>query len=218
MTETKNGNGSRQVTKTWFLVTIFLGSFTGAVAFLFIGAIWVGGPLSDQFLNAHGVIASPPPVELTAKQLFLLNDLVENGTVVRTDEIISTIVSYYESVITVLVGVLGVLGILAFMYVKAVSIEHAEREVGLITEKKIVSYLDSMKFNELVNKNLHSLVEAEIEEERDLLVSYIDDIETYKEAIDRLQKDMSDRLEAIEKLIAKNDDSEQSDSKAEITE
>lgn len=75
-----------------------------------------------------------------------------------------------------------------------------------------------MKFNELVNKNLHSLVEAEIGEERDLLVSYINDIETYNEAIDRLQKDMSDRLEAIEKLIANNDDSEQSDSKAEITE
>jgi hypothetical protein len=136
MTTTTNGNGSRQVSKAVFLWTIFGGSLTGAIGFLAISAVWLGGPFTEQFLNAHGVIATPQPAELTAKQLFLMNDLVENGTIVRTDEIISTLVSYYESVITVLVSVLGVLGVLAFMYVKAVSIEHAEREVSLITEKK----------------------------------------------------------------------------------
>lgn len=220
MTNTENGNGSRQVTKSLFLWTIFLGSFTGAIGFLAICAVWLGGPFTDQFLNAHGVVATPPPEVLTAKQLFLMNDLVENGTIVRTDEIISTLVSYYESVITVLVSVLGVLGVLAFMYVKAVSIEHAEREVGLITEKKMSSYLESLKFNDLISNRAREHVIVEIKDEKDLLESYLDDLETYRESRDKLeekQKAILKRLEVIEDKIATKDETEQTDGETEIT-
>jgi hypothetical protein len=82
------------------------------------------------------------------------------------------------------------------------------------------SYLESQIFNELINNKAREHVLAEIKDEKDLLESYVEDLETYRQSRDKLeekQKSILKRLEVIEDKIATKDSTEQSDGESEIT-
>ena len=85
-----------------------------------------------------------------------LSELVEAGRIVSQDSLFTQTLAYYDTLITILVGILGVAVAGAFFYIRSASLEkskeHAERYVN--------NFLESQKFNDKVKEFAESQADS----------------------------------------------------------
>ena len=127
-------------------ILIIVGSALGAGIFLLCAAMWVGSPIQDLVVSTAGRLIDHPTHELTASQVEALTELIKHHAVMPADQILSHIVSFYTTLINLLVGLLTALGIIAYMYIRSSSDEQAH--------KQTTRYLGSDEFKGLVGKEV----------------------------------------------------------------
>lgn len=172
-----------------------LGVALGTFAFLFLTALFLGDPIRDTVLSAHGILASPGAVSLTPDEKHALVDMLGRGQVITSDGLISSLSSYYESVIEILVGVLAAVSVLAFMYIKSISTEKAEEAADHAVSKAVDRHFASQQFHKETADRIGDVLRPVKDSQTEFLS------ETGK-AIE----DLSERIEYIAPLIAKFDE------------
>lgn len=80
-------------------------------------------PFVEKFLVV------PTEVNLqNAKMAGTLSKLVASGTVIPIGEFYGHIISYYNTLITLMMALLGIVSLVAYMYIRSVSTEEAEKK------------------------------------------------------------------------------------------
>ncbi len=160
---------------------VFFGVMVGTVCAFLLAAFVVGEPIVDSFVSAHGVLIESGKSKLCIKETALLSKMISDGSVLPVDNILSTTIAYYQSVIDTLIAILAILGFVAYMYVRSVSIRAAEK----MAEKAVKNYLATQAFVELANKIFSSKFD-------DGMKAFSADIEKISERAKKLEKRLDD--------------------------
>lgn len=184
-----------------------LGVAIGVFSFLLVFTLWDGSLVSGDLISAHAqYINSTSPESISAAE-----DVAEVKSAISNDELLSKIISFYETIIQILIAAIGIIGFVAFMYIRAASLEHAEN----IIEEKIVSKFKMQEFHDLLKKYLsqsHVDIKKDIESIRTGLRSYLNDLEQYgdlAEKVSGLEKSVFALEGALSRLDKSEDDGEE---------
>lgn len=207
------------------VVCIILGSALGVGIIYIASYYFLGDSFSSAMSSAHGiVINSPLESQFTASDQKALGNLVKNGHVLTQSQLIEAMTSFYSGIINILLMVIAVLSALGFLYIKGVSKHEAAEEA-----KK---YANTSAFREEIIDGLEARTSEYIKGMQNSLEELVEQVPAdYFESvtiIDELKKDIeniqvqfrlgSQRLNVIEKKIAKDDRTEEGGSDRNIEE
>ncbi len=130
---------------------LFTGAFLGTLAFLFLATFFLGSPFEDWFNSAHAVVSEPQKIELSEQEKVLLWRMLNNGSLVSTDSIISNVTNFYGILIQALIGIIAVFGVLSFFAIRWQSEIKTEEFVSDRVEKRFASVEFNNKIQTLVS-------------------------------------------------------------------
>ena len=121
---------------------------SGAMLALFILFFVFKGVLGldrlAAFKNSFFISSAPEEQDITKK----LNELAEFGRITSLDSLFTQTLAYYDTLITILVGILGVAVAGAFFYIRSASLEKSKE----YAEKHVDNFLETQKFNNKVRE------------------------------------------------------------------
>ena len=123
--------------------------FCSFVSFLIL-KFFVGWNRIENFKNSFFITP-----RLNDKDLGKIKDLLESGKVISFDSLFTQTLAYYDTIITVLIGILGIVVAGAFIYIKSGSEEKNKKHA----KKHIDSFLETKVFHDIVKKGIHHNVD-----------------------------------------------------------
>ncbi len=108
----------------------------------------------DRLTNLkHSFFATP---ELSEQDLNKINNLIGSEKIISFDSLFTQTLAYYDTIITVLIGILGITVAGAFIYIKSVS-EEKNKEYA---KKHIDSFLTTKKFHDTIKQTVNEQVDT----------------------------------------------------------
>lgn len=174
----------------------------------FIGAYLCPGLelFSKAILNGDATKVS----ESDAKALLTL---LEHGVVISPERLITEIVSFYTTMLQILMAILSVLGIVAFFSLRAVSKDQAER----VADKAVIQHFDKKAFHDNVENFIRRSMEPDLEkihnhfQEIEASKLKMDDLEALTEHFESLKysyREMDRQIKILSEAISNLDSSE----------
>lgn len=165
-------------------VACFAGAFCATALFLLLGVYAIGSPVGQTILAAHGILVANNRPPLTVQQQMEVVTLLRDGYLISADGLISSMSSFYENLVTVLLGSLVFFGIFSYVGARIQTKLQIDEVVAERVEHGISQALGTKKFDEDIKRAVASAIELEIE--------------TLQTSVERLQ----DFVEAQQSAIA----------------
>ncbi|MCE3232323.1 MAG: hypothetical protein K0R98_580 [Rickettsiaceae bacterium] len=197
----KNNESFLKSSCVQFIGATFLGSFVATLFLWFMLALFYGNPISNMFINAHGYYLqdlSKPPLSNETKKT--IEKLIHEQRIAPPDEILKSAMSFYDTLITYLIGLIGLSAFIGFLYIKAVSRRQAEE---MIQNEFLRFVNDSLKFDEKLN--------AKIKDDLEYFSELGNDIGREMESLNQLRGDLEQLKEELEGRISSLDEEETRD-------
>jgi len=173
---------------------VFSGTVVGSFFFLFLCAIYFGDPVLDSILSAHGILVNTAHPKINAAETALINKMIADGAILPASNILTTTISYYESIISILAILMGILGTLAFFYIRSVSARDAEDMAESASKKYFESPDFKSNASESLKTNWQEMTKTDWGDMEQLFTNY-------DEAIAKIEK-MESRMITIEEKLA----------------
>jgi len=150
---------------------------------------------------------------LTTEQAEALVQLTRVGVVISPEELISEITSFYSTMIQILLAILTVIGIVAFLSLRSLSRDQAEK----VAESAIINHFEKQKFHEDVADIVMRATDPyllKIKNRLDEISSsqlQIDDMDEVMKEVAQIQsavEELDAQIGTISSVISKLDDSE----------
>ena len=174
----------RRLGKIGQCASLVLGTAIGTFCFLALCTIFIGKPIRDTILSAHGILTSNKPVTLTTEQTTTIVDLVQKGALISSSDLLSNMTSFYSTVIQLLIAIFFVFGSLSFFAIRAHSRSQIEEVANELVSKSTLNHFGSVKFQQEVRERIDSTLQIALE-----------DIET------RLEPVGAERIDELEKRL-----------------
>ena len=130
------------------------GFLSGAIFCLsilfFIFKFFWGWNRLEKFKNSFFITP-----QLNEKEIEQIRDLVGSGKIISFDSLFTQTLAYYDTIITVLIGILGIVVAGAFIYIKFGSEEKSKEHA----KKYIDSFLETKKFHDIVKGTIDNKVD-----------------------------------------------------------
>ncbi len=172
-------NWKLQIAKGALLSVGLIGSIL-VVFFIFKGFIGI-----DRLLEIKGFFFTTEPID--SETIMNLKKLGTSDKILPFNSIFTQTLAYYDTIITILIGILGVVIAIAFVYIKYNS-EEKSREHA---EKYMENYLKTTSFRDMVEEMAEKIAKDRIE-------SWGEDITKGFERIEQLEKN----VEQIKRKVA----------------
>jgi len=151
---------------------VFCGAMAGSFLFLFLTAFFLGDPIKDMILSAHGILVEAAGSKISADETAMLNKMLAEGQILPANSILTTTITYYQSVITTLVALLGILSVVAYFYIKSVS----ARDAVDMAENAARKYFESTDFriraDEVLQTNWQELTQYDWGDTKQIVSDY----------------------------------------------
>lgn len=155
-----------------------------ALSILILAAILC--PLASQVIADYVIFSTK---NLTNKETKFLQDLIQNHKIYTGNFIFERIISFYEVLITYLVGLLAVGGILGYFYVKKSYTSEIREEVFCSLTSNIFSDSTARQLEKIFSKE---------KEEGGELNRISNDIDSLTQRIDFLEKAINNKTDTID--------------------
>ncbi len=110
---------------------------------------FVGWNRIESFKNSFFIAP-----QLSGKEMEKIKDLIEAGKVISFDSLFTQTLAYYDTIITVLIGVLGIFVAGSFIYIKVGSEEKNKEHA----KQHIDSFLKTKAFHDSIKKDISNKV------------------------------------------------------------
>lgn len=171
-------------TKKYPIYNFFLYIIAIALSILILAAILC--PLASQVIADHVIFSTK---NLTNEETKFLQDLIQNHKIYTGNFIFERIISFYEILITYLVGLLAVGGILGYFYVKKSYTSEIREEVFCSLTSNIFSDSTARQLEKIFSKE---------KEEGGELNKISNDIDSLTQRIDFLEKAINNKTDTID--------------------
>lgn len=151
----------------------FLGALVGTALFLIVATVWSGSPIQGAIVSAHGSIFHQEVV-LSPEELGLVKTLESKGALISSNDLFGRVVSYYESVITILTTIIGIFAIVSYIYIKSTNQEQFKQEIERQVNEKLEAKFESSAFVEEIEEMVEELSGAKINADLDLIKRRLD--------------------------------------------
>ena len=193
-------------------LALFLGAMTGAFLFLLVAALWLGSPVQELAIIAHGNLVNKPAIPLTPDQTTKLSQLIAAGAVIPAESILQKITDFYTVIINLLISLWAILGVSAYMYIKAGNHEIAKATAEERTDQYIDDFFKSHSFHE----NLTNICKNQFGDAMNNAVGdFTDFVDNTSSVISNLEKrlesqkrDYDIRLQSLEAFTSQHDTEE----------
>lgn len=125
-----------------------------------------------------------------------LKELLEQNTIISTNEVFSHILSYYDVLVTFLVAILGVVGVIAFFYIKGSSEERAENTAKKYSKKFTDDYFNTLDFDKKIQKKMED-VTRDYTESTEEIPKKFDKLDEFTKSVDERLKSLEDPKKEI---------------------
>ena len=170
----------------------------GAVSFFFL--LWVT-TLKSNLIS--GIITNGNERgQLTHQDTETLKRLIDKGVLLCPEHVLGDTMSYYGSIITVLVCIIGVMGVFAFVYVRNLSLDHAEEKVKQFANEHAKHFFDSSAFDKDLEKRTDTIARKYLEDQFGSILEDLENIQPISEKMGELDE----RIEAMESAINMQDE------------
>jgi len=136
------------------------------------------------FVNRYGLLNDG---HINSDHLPQIKKLLEEGIIFSVDEVFIQTLSYYDILITFLIGILGVVGAIAFFYIKGSSEEKAKEYAKKSTE----GYFKTLEFDKTIKDKVDGVFDSGYAESFEGISAKID-------KLDKFIKSIEDRLKSLE--------------------
>ena len=161
----------KRLGKLGHCLSLIAGSAIGTACFLFLCALLVGGPVRDTIFSAHGILTANKPATITESQKTLILELVQNGSLVSSNDLLTSMTSYYSAMIQALIALFFVFGTLSFFVVQAHSSRQVEEAARDFVPKETENYFASLKFDHLIKEKIDVALQIELEDLEERLIA-----------------------------------------------
>jgi hypothetical protein len=144
-------------------LTFFVAVFSATLCFLVAAALAAGSPIGETILSAHGILIANTRPSLTSEQHQEIVTLLKNGYLISSDGLISTMSSFYETLVSVLLGSLAVFGVISFLAARSQSKLQIDEVVAERVEHGVALALGTKQFDEHIRLAVSKALEIEIE-------------------------------------------------------
>lgn len=171
--------------------------FLGAISFINDGSMLSGLITS----HANFINEAQPDLMREATEMEAIKIKISNS------ELLAKTISFYETIIQLLVGLIAVIGVVAFMYIRAASIDHAEQ----VVESAVQVRFEKNEFHELLKKYLSEDLKTQMSDIEHGLRLYLDDIDksNWGERISSIERELKSMTQALSKLDREEGEGEQ---------
>ena len=158
---------------------------------------WVSGPNFSSFSSlVDKYVLNTEPQITEPYALYMIGQLVRDGTIISLKDFWSFESNFYQSFITILIALIGVLGVAAYLVVKHSSEDTARNIARSTMRDEISRELSSQDFHEKVSKNIKDCLEpVEID-----LEDKFSNIGTIADSVDGLIQQLTDVTEQNHEL------------------
>lgn len=148
----------------------------------------------DRLSQVKGFFFITEPI-IDSKTLTDLENLGVLDKILPFHSIFTQTLAYYDTIITVLIGILGVVIAIAFVYIKYNSEEKSKEHA----EKYIKNYLKTINFRDTVEKMTKTVVKDRIESWGEDITKGFERIKELERKVDSLEEDRKESNESIGK-------------------
>lgn len=142
--------------------------------------------------------------EISKSDLVSLNVLIKNGVILTPNDLLQNVSEFYSSLMIILTTILTILGVIAFITIKAISQDAAERMAENSTKKAVENHFRSTEFS----GGLLLIAKDEFKPIMNKIETQLQEFDNKSTDFDELAKTMSDlkvsedRLADIENNIS----------------
>lgn len=187
------------------LITLLVTAFTllfWLVIFQFVSA--------PKFLDVAGLtdaysIIEPKKLN-NPHALKHIGELTRDGMIMTIDDLWSFQGSFYQTIITALIGINALIGALAFFAIRNTSREHAEQQAQEAAKAKVLTYTSSIEFSELIERNLAPTikeVQDDLEEVYEIREQLLENEDKQNADIEILNSELNDLKRQIRIISSK---------------
>ncbi len=136
----------------------------------------------------EGIINGAYKGGMSKIDLVNLNELIKNGVILTPNDLLQNVSEFYSSLMIILTTILTILGVIAFITIKTISQDAAERMAESFTEKAVKNHFGSSEFSGgllLIAKNELKPIMSKIEMQ-------LQEFDNKSTDFDELAKTMSD--------------------------
>lgn len=182
------------------VVGIAVGVAIGTLAFWLIMSSVAHKPLLELIGQSHSLFLNEPLnlEKMPKADVEALDRLVKRGKVTTLDNLVGTVISFFSTIITVLLGFLALVGALAFIYVRHASYAHAEEAAKGFIEEKFNNHLGRKEYHDQLDQTLETLVGPKLNE----INATQTEIDEAMESLGNLEERINNKLEAFGREIA----------------
>lgn len=171
-------------------LSLIVGSLIGTFCFLVLGAIIAAKPVREAVLSAHGILISSKPLDLSPTQSAVVLDLLQKGSLISSNDLLTNVSSFYSTMIQVLIATFFVFGVLSLFAVQA----NARRQIEDITDvavtKASANHFQSIGFDKQVREKIDGSLQIELESYEDRLV----ELEEVGKRVDELEARLREKV------------------------
>ena len=170
---------------------LFSLSFMASIFILcFVTKAFIG---MDRLSEIKGSFFTSEPLD--SKTMMDLKKLGVSDKIIPFHSIFTQTLAYYDTIITILIGILGVVIAIAFVYIKYNSEEKSKEHA----EKYIENYLKTTNFRDTVEKTTETIVKDRTESWGEDMTKGFERIKELEKKIASLEEDRKESNESIGK-------------------
>jgi hypothetical protein len=142
-------SGTRPKTLLVYLCT-FAGACLGTFGFFGIAFLAWPNPLSNALRSSISTLGRDSDQIVRIAEVQRISELIQSGYVVTTNELLTSVASYYGTLVSVLLGLIALLAAGAYLTIRGNSMSHVEDVVADKVREGSDHYFESISFGELV--------------------------------------------------------------------
>jgi polyhydroxyalkanoate synthesis regulator protein len=158
--------------------------------FLLLGSIFLGKPVKETILSAHGVLVASKPTPLTLEQNAIVLDLLQKGALISSSDLLAQITAFYSTIIQVLIGTFFVFGVLSLFAVQANARRQIEDVAETLVDKAAEHHFNTLQFDARLREKIDSALQVELEPYDEL-----------GDELRRLASELEDRVKEIKETV-----------------
>lgn len=151
-------------------------------ALLILSLVWLMKWIKPNFYNLFASSYFQLPNETNSLTTYYLQQLIAKGKIISVQDAFGYMISFYDTLITFLIGILGVFGVVSWISLTGKVRHDAEKSV----DEKIQNEDFRCRLNQMVKDNVKSIFE-----------------EQHEEIVDEIQNSIINYIEAEDGTISK---------------
>ncbi|WP_456770036.1 hypothetical protein [Bradyrhizobium sp. USDA 4448] len=172
---------------------MILGACLGTFCFLVLGAIIAAKPIRESILSAHGILVSSKPLELTPEQSAMVTELLKQGALISSNDLLTNVSSFYSTTIQVLIATFFVFGALSYFAIQGNARRQIEEISDVLVSKAVAVHFGSAQFDKEVITKINSSLQIEQED----FANRVADLESNAVRLDEIEHRVQELSDAV---------------------